>query len=308
MLACTITLLLMPAVAVGQTAQPEKKKESKTAKASASAPRSDADIQKCISDKFASLKTIEAGTATVSNREVTLTGEAKSAGAKGGATRAAKSCGASRIINSITIEAPPIARKNTLRQEDLHTRAANDTVLLQAKSLKGFYVTEGKQPSKELTNSGERPAEPLRTTRESAPAAKSKKTDSKSEGASTSKQIDIGKLKTAINDFFEKRYHGNYKVLRDNNEDNGGSIDIVVESIRGEITKQNLWEKIHMYTVFYATGTMVRINLVVDAKVSSGINAPGDKDYDDLDKLYFSKLQDYTKAFLTEMARYLEAR
>jgi osmotically-inducible protein OsmY len=82
-----------------------KKKSSKPAKADAS-PKTDADIQKCISDKFAASTTITNGAATVSNGVATLTGEAKSAGAKGGATRSATACGAKTVTNNITTPKP----------------------------------------------------------------------------------------------------------------------------------------------------------------------------------------------------------
>jgi osmotically-inducible protein OsmY len=87
-----------------------KKKTDKPAKAAA-APRSDSDIQKCIADKFAASKSITNGAATVTNGEATLTGEAKSAGAKGGATNQAKSCGAKKVANNMTT--PPAATAKT---------------------------------------------------------------------------------------------------------------------------------------------------------------------------------------------------
>ncbi|HEY8459630.1 MAG TPA: BON domain-containing protein, partial [Blastocatellia bacterium] len=82
-----------------------KKKSDKPAKAAP--PKTDAEIQKCIADKFAASKSIANGAATVTNGEATLTGEAKSGGAKGGATNQAKSCGAKKVINNITT--PPSA-------------------------------------------------------------------------------------------------------------------------------------------------------------------------------------------------------
>jgi osmotically-inducible protein OsmY len=104
----TFTILLTIAVASTQTSlafqegeMMMKKKSDKPAKAAA-APKTDADIQKCIADKFAASTTITNGSATVSNGVATLTGEAKSAGAKGGATRSAKACGAKTVTNNIT--------------------------------------------------------------------------------------------------------------------------------------------------------------------------------------------------------------
>jgi osmotically-inducible protein OsmY len=109
-IALTFTLLLTIAVAstqaslASQEGEMAKKKSDKPAKAAA-APKTDAEIQKCISDKFAASKTITNGAVVVANGEATLTGEAKSAGAKGGATRSAKACGAQKVVNNIT--APP---------------------------------------------------------------------------------------------------------------------------------------------------------------------------------------------------------
>jgi osmotically-inducible protein OsmY len=79
----------------------------------APAPKTDADVQKCISDKLAASKVITGGSATVSNGAATLTGEAKSAGAKGGATRSAKACGAKTVVNNMTTPPPaaPAAAK-----------------------------------------------------------------------------------------------------------------------------------------------------------------------------------------------------
>jgi osmotically-inducible protein OsmY len=111
-IALTFTLLLAIAVASTQAAPASqdgemmKKKSSKPAKADAAAPKTDADIQKCISDKFAASTTITNGAVTVTNGEATLTGEAKSAGAKGGATRSATACGAKTVTNNITTPKP----------------------------------------------------------------------------------------------------------------------------------------------------------------------------------------------------------
>jgi osmotically-inducible protein OsmY len=103
MIALTFTLLLMATGALAQDAQPEKKKESKPAKA---APKSDADVQKCITDKLATSKNLTGGAATVAGGEATLTGEAKNAGAKTSAGKTAQGCGAKKVTNSITVAAP----------------------------------------------------------------------------------------------------------------------------------------------------------------------------------------------------------
>jgi osmotically-inducible protein OsmY len=104
MIAITFTLLLMATAALAQGAQPEKKKESKSAKA---APKSDEDVQKRITDKFATSKNLTAGAATVSGGEATLTGEAKNAGAKTSAGKTAHGRGAKKITNNISVAAAP---------------------------------------------------------------------------------------------------------------------------------------------------------------------------------------------------------
>lgn len=80
------------------------------AKKPAATPKTDADIQKCITDKFASAEKLKSQgfSATVNNGEATLTGAANNAGSKGAATKIAKSCGATKVTNNIT--APPVAK------------------------------------------------------------------------------------------------------------------------------------------------------------------------------------------------------
>jgi osmotically-inducible protein OsmY len=117
-IALTFTLLLTVAFALTQTSLASqdgemKKKADKPAKAAAAAPKTDADIQKCISDKFAASKTITNGAAAVANGEATLTGEAKSPGAKGGATKSAKACGAKTVANNMTTPQPAPAAAKT---------------------------------------------------------------------------------------------------------------------------------------------------------------------------------------------------
>lgn len=91
----------------GDTMKPEKKS---TKKAEAAAPKSDADIQKCIVDKLAKSEKLgsQGFSAAVSNGEATLTGTANNAGSKGAATKIAKSCGASKVMNNIT--SPPVSK------------------------------------------------------------------------------------------------------------------------------------------------------------------------------------------------------
>ena len=123
-IALTFTLLLTVAFALTQTSlasqEEMKKKADKPAKAAAApkAPKTDADIQKCISDKFAASKTVKNGAAAVASGAATLTGEAKNAGAKGGATRTAKACGAKTVANNMTTPKPaPAAAKPDVKKK-----------------------------------------------------------------------------------------------------------------------------------------------------------------------------------------------
>ncbi len=110
-------VLLASVVALAQAAQPaqggemmmKKTKEKKAEKAPAE-PKSDADVQKCITDKFAASAKLKSQgfSAAVSEGVATLTGNAANAGSKGAATRIAKSCGAKSVTNNIT--APPVAK------------------------------------------------------------------------------------------------------------------------------------------------------------------------------------------------------
>ncbi|HZF37946.1 MAG TPA: BON domain-containing protein [Blastocatellia bacterium] len=116
-IALTFTLLLTIAFASTQASLASqdsemKKKADKPTKAAAApkAPKTDADIQKCIADKLAASKTVTGGAAAVSNGEATLTGEAKNGGAKGGAAKQAKSCGAKTVVNNITTPPPATAK------------------------------------------------------------------------------------------------------------------------------------------------------------------------------------------------------
>jgi osmotically-inducible protein OsmY len=123
-IALTFTLLFTMAFALTQTSLASqegemmmKKKADKPAKAP-TAPKTDAEIQKCISDKFAASKTIKNGAAAVTNGDATLTGEANSGGAKGGATRTAKACGAKTVANNMTTPPPaPAAAKTSEKKK-----------------------------------------------------------------------------------------------------------------------------------------------------------------------------------------------
>ena len=76
----------------------------------AAAPKSDADIQKCITDKFAAAEKLKSQgfSAAVKSGEATLTGTANNAGSKGAATKIAKSCGATKVTNNIS--SPPVSK------------------------------------------------------------------------------------------------------------------------------------------------------------------------------------------------------
>ncbi|MBS1791885.1 MAG: BON domain-containing protein [Acidobacteria bacterium] len=103
---CFLVALSSLALAQGGEMMKSEKKSSQKA----SAAKSDADIQKCITDKFAKSEKLstQGFSATVSNGEATLTGNANNAGSKGAATKIAKSCGASKVTNNIT--SPPVSK------------------------------------------------------------------------------------------------------------------------------------------------------------------------------------------------------
>ncbi len=99
-----VAVFALSAMAQGAGTAPAKKAE-KPAKVVKAAPaaKSDADIAKCINDKFAASSAIKNGKASVSGGVATLTGDVTSGGAKGGQTRAAKACGATSVTNNITV-------------------------------------------------------------------------------------------------------------------------------------------------------------------------------------------------------------
>jgi osmotically-inducible protein OsmY len=114
-IAAICVLLLASAVALAQGAQPAqggemKKSDKKAEKKKETTPKSDADIQKCLADKFANAEKLKSQgfSASVSGGAATLTGNAANAGSKGAATRIAKSCGATSVTNNTT--APPVAK------------------------------------------------------------------------------------------------------------------------------------------------------------------------------------------------------
>lgn len=104
------SVLVVMVLALGvmaQTATTPATKKEKSAKPAkeASAPKSDAEVAKCINDKFAASGAIKNGKALVSGGVATLTGDVMSGGSKGGQTRAAKACGATSVTNNITVAA-----------------------------------------------------------------------------------------------------------------------------------------------------------------------------------------------------------
>lgn len=109
------SLTLIVLLALSATAQEMQKKPPKTQKASV--PTTDADIQKCIEEKFANAASLKdkKPSVSVSGGVATITGEAKNGGAKGGATKIAKSCGAKDVKNEMTVAAStkkPTEKKN----------------------------------------------------------------------------------------------------------------------------------------------------------------------------------------------------
>jgi osmotically-inducible protein OsmY len=103
---CSLSLLVTIAFAQEMQKQPAAPK-AKPAKAKAAMPTSDADIQKCIQDRFANSPSMKDNLpkVSVSGGVATITGEAKNGGQKGAATRSAKSCGAKEVKNEMTVAA-----------------------------------------------------------------------------------------------------------------------------------------------------------------------------------------------------------
>ncbi len=112
MLVAVCMLVLVSVVAFAQADSASQsgdamKTEKKAAKKKEMAPRTDAEIQKCITDKLAASEKLnpQGFSAAVSGGLATLSGNAANAGSKGGATTLAKSCGATSVTNNITV--PP---------------------------------------------------------------------------------------------------------------------------------------------------------------------------------------------------------
>jgi osmotically-inducible protein OsmY len=78
------------------------------------APKGDDEILKCIVDKLSNSEKLKTQglSASVSDGEATLTGQAQNAGSKGAATRIAQSCGARSVKNNITAPGIPKPKKS----------------------------------------------------------------------------------------------------------------------------------------------------------------------------------------------------
>lgn len=104
-------VLALSVLALAQGGDTMMKSSGKSAaKKTVATPKTDTDIQKCITDKFAGGEKLKSQgfSAAVSNGEATLTGTASNAGSKGAASRIAKSCGATKVTNNIS--SPPVAK------------------------------------------------------------------------------------------------------------------------------------------------------------------------------------------------------
>ncbi|MBI1760215.1 MAG: BON domain-containing protein [Acidobacteria bacterium] len=99
--------VLLTCNVMAQDMQKKTEAKPKAAKAKAALPTADADILKCIQDKFAGAASLKdkPPSVTVSGGTATITGEAKNGGAKGAATRYAKGCGAKQVKNDMTVAA-----------------------------------------------------------------------------------------------------------------------------------------------------------------------------------------------------------
>ena len=108
-----LALLVCSIAAQDMQKKPADTKAAKPAKAAAAAPKSDADIQKCIQDKVSTTPSMKdkPPSVSVSGGVATLTGEAKNGGTKGAATNIAKRCGAKSVTNNMTVAAAAKAAK-----------------------------------------------------------------------------------------------------------------------------------------------------------------------------------------------------
>jgi osmotically-inducible protein OsmY len=103
--------VLLTSFAIARSLTPARSSmgDAKTATADAGTPPDDASIEKCITDKLAASTALKNDgiKVTVKNGEATLTGTTKVAGHKGGATKLARGCGASKVANNITVAGGP---------------------------------------------------------------------------------------------------------------------------------------------------------------------------------------------------------
>lgn len=87
---------------------PMKSNAKPKAEKAAKAPKSDSEVQECITQKLAAAPKLKGQgfSATVANGEATFTGTASNGGSKGAVSGIAKSCGAKKVVNNITVKAP----------------------------------------------------------------------------------------------------------------------------------------------------------------------------------------------------------
>ena len=106
---CFVLALTISAFAQGGDTMKSSGK-SAAKKPATTTPKSDAEIQKCILDKFSAGEKLKSQgfSAKVSTGEAILTGTANNAGSKGAATKIAKSCGATKVTNNIS--SPPVSK------------------------------------------------------------------------------------------------------------------------------------------------------------------------------------------------------
>jgi len=111
--ALALLVLITPA-ASGQSNDTMTKKERAPKLKNETVPKSDNEVQKCIMDKFSNSEKLkpQGFSATVSNGEAKLSGNAQNAGSKGAATRIAQYCGAKSVSNKITTPNIPRPKKS----------------------------------------------------------------------------------------------------------------------------------------------------------------------------------------------------
>ena len=111
---CNVAVLaLCSAAALAQApamtkATPTPATNKAKAKTTQTAPKTDAEIQKCIQGKFSVGKFKDAGiTVAVSGGAATLAGTTQNSGHKSNATQFATRCGATKVTNNITLQTAP---------------------------------------------------------------------------------------------------------------------------------------------------------------------------------------------------------